>query len=176
MGRVLVLSASFEPFKIVSWKKAILLVFQNKAEVLEEYDKSQFIIRSVTKTFKVPSVLKLRRIIPKNQNSNRISFTRKNVLLRDQNTCQYCGRKRPPSELTLDHVTPVVQGGKKTWDNIVTACKPCNQKKGGRTPEQANMKLLKKPTEPYWFLQNISNEDLQQIPEKWKFYTQWLQK
>jgi 5-methylcytosine-specific restriction endonuclease McrA len=77
-----------------------------------------------------------------------VKFNRRNIYARDSNKCQYCGRKFPTTELSLDHVKPRSQGGKSTWDNIVCCCVKCNVKKGGRTPEQANMRLMTKPVKP----------------------------
>ncbi|HEY8518032.1 MAG TPA: HNH endonuclease [Candidatus Binatia bacterium] len=79
-----------------------------------------------------------------------VRFTRANVYARDRDTCQYCGRRFPRSELNLDHVVPRSQGGLSTWDNVVCSCHNCNRRKGGRTPEQCGIRLLRKPTRPAW--------------------------
>ena len=170
MDHVLVLNASFEPVVVVHWQKAMQLLFQGKVEVLEEYDRE---IRTVTMTFRLPSVLRLIRFIPTLRKKNIVRFSRTNILMRDAYTCQYCGRKRQKSELTLDHVVPAVQGGKKTWDNIVTACTHCNQKKGGRTPSEAGMRLIAKPCKPSWLPEYSVQLSLKSTPEKWKLYFSW---
>ena len=170
MDSVLILSTSFEPFKVVSWQKAITLLFQNKVEILEEYNRE---IRTVSLTFKLPAVLRLRRYVPLQSKRNIIRFSRANIFIRDQHACQYCGRKRNLHELTLDHIIPVVQGGGKSWENIVTACINCNQRKGGRTPHEANMKLIGKPAAPNWLPSNHLHFDLNSIPEHWRVYLSW---
>jgi 5-methylcytosine-specific restriction endonuclease McrA len=89
-------------------------------------------------------------------------FTRLNIYLRDKGTCQYCGKKFPKAELSLDHVIPRAYGGKSTWENIVCSCATCNHIKGGRTPREAGMKLLNKPKKPNWTpFYRISLQDLQ---------------
>jgi 5-methylcytosine-specific restriction endonuclease McrA len=124
------LNASYEPLKVVDWQKAMTLLFQGKVEVIEEHD---VCVRTVKFTFKLPSILKLRNFV-KTYNQNFIRFSRENIYIRDGHKCQYCSLKFSARHLTLDHVVPVVQGGEKSWENIVTACMSCNQKKGGRTP------------------------------------------
>ncbi len=170
MDSVLILSASFEPFKVVGWQKAMQLLFQDKVEVLEEYNRE---IRTVRTSFKLPAVLRLRKYIPTHRKKNFIRFSRTNIFIRDQHACQYCGRKRTMHELTLDHVVPVVQGGAKSWDNIVTACITCNQRKGGRTPHEANMKLIAKPLAPAWLPSQNLHFDLNSAPDHWKVYLSW---
>jgi 5-methylcytosine-specific restriction endonuclease McrA len=170
MNQVLVLNASFEPVRIVDWQKAMQLLFQGKVEVLEEYDRE---IRTVRFSFRLPSVLRLLRYVPFSKKRNMVRFSRNNILMRDQHTCQYCGRKRNKNELTLDHVTPVVQGGKKTWDNIVAACIQCNQKKGGRTPHEAGMGLINKPSYPKLLPEAIEwsvTISTSSAPAQWKVY------
>lgn len=170
MDSVLVLSATFEPFKIISWQKAMQLLVSEKVEVLEEYDR---VIRTVSVTFRLPAVLRLRRFVPVVRKRNIIRFSRTNIFIRDQHTCQYCGRRRGANELTLDHVVPVVQGGTKSWENIVSACIQCNQKKGGRTPHEAGMRLITRPQAPSWLPATALRYDLQSAPDHWKVYLSW---
>ena len=103
-------------------------------------------IRSVNFEIQVPRVIRLLAYdrLPKQT----IRFNRRNIFARDSNRCQYCGRKFPTSELSLDHVTPRSQGGQTTWENIVCSCVRCNVRKGGRTPEQANVRLIRPPVKP----------------------------
>ena len=170
MSHVLVLNSSFEPLLIVSWQKAMQLLFQGKVEVIEEYDRE---VRTISMKFKVPSVLRLLKFIPIKKKRNLIRFSRTNIFLRDQFTCQYCGRKKNKIELTLDHVIPSVQGGPKTWENIVTACMLCNQKKGGRTPQEAGMRLVNSPKQPEWLPSYQFKFSLKSAPEHWKVYLSW---
>jgi hypothetical protein len=99
-----------------------------------------------------------------------IRFSRENVFARDGFKCQYCIRKLSKSELTLDHVMPLSKGGRKNWENIVTACKPCNQRKGNRTPQQASMNILKAPEEPRWLPQISFHSMSSVLPPTWKSY------
>lgn len=167
MSHALVLNASFEPLHIVTWQRAIQLLFQGKVEVIEESDEE---IRTVRLTIKVPAVLRLLNYVPLSKKKNIIRFSRANVFLRDNNTCQYCDRQFHKGNLTLDHVVPIVQGGKKSWANIVTACKPCNQKKGGRTPTQAGMVLVRKPRQPNWLPGVNLSLGFTKTPERWRIY------
>jgi len=167
MGHALVLNASFEPLHIVTWQRAIQLLFQGKVEVIEESDQE---IRTVRLTIKVPAVLRLLNYVPLSKKKNIIRFSRTNIFLRDNNICQYCSRQFSKTHLTLDHVVPIVQGGRKCWENIVTACKPCNQRKGGRTPAQANMQLVRKPRQPNWLPGASISFGFTKTPERWRIY------
>jgi len=165
--KVLLLNASYEPVHIVSWQKALQLLYLGKVEVLEE---SHQIVRSITISIKIPIILRLVKYIQLEKRKSFIRFSRMNVLLRDNFQCQYCNTVPHKPQLTLDHVVPVSQGGKRTWDNIVTSCIKCNQKKGGRTPEQAGMKLRQKPKPPKNFNQSSLFWGITQFPESWKIY------
>ena len=140
----LVLNATYEPVARVTWQRAISLLFSGKVEVVEEYDDKT--IRSVTFEVRMPSVVRFIRMLKRRKPV--IRFSRENVYARDQGKCQYCLRKITRAEATYDHVVPRAQGGRTGWDNIVIACVPCNQSKGGRTPEQARMKLSVRPQKP----------------------------
>ncbi len=166
----MVLNASFEPIVVIHWQKAMQLLFQGKVEVLEEYERE---IRTVSLTFRLPSVLRLIKYIPIARKKNIVRFSRANIFVRDGFCCQYCGRKRARHELTLDHIVPVVQGGRKTWENIVTACIQCNQRKGGRTPHEAGMRLICRPAEPQWLPTFTIRYRLNSAPETWKLYFSW---
>jgi 5-methylcytosine-specific restriction endonuclease McrA len=170
MSHALVLNASFEPLHIVPWQKAMQLLFQGKVEVVEESDR---VVRTVRQSFRIPSVLRLLEFVPLKKKQDLVRFSRINVFLRDSHTCQYCGKRYSRNQLTIDHVVPVVQGGAKSWNNIVTACKPCNQRKGGRTPEQAKMVLLHKPTRPRWLPSTTlthGNKEQSNFQPGWKVY------
>lgn len=165
--KALVLNASYEPLRIVSWQKALTLWFQDKVDILEYH---AAFARSVSATFNLPSVLKLKTYIRSKKKINGVRYCRENLYIRDLHTCQYCYKKYPSKELTIDHVLPASKGGQKTWTNTVTACRKCNQMKADRTPEKANMPLLKQPREPSW-LPVIEHEVPAEIrPPVWKDY------
>jgi 5-methylcytosine-specific restriction endonuclease McrA len=140
----LVLSATYEPLARISWQRAIVLLWDRKVEVVEEYEDKW--VRSVTLELKVPSVIRFLRAIRGRKKA--IKFSRENVYARDHQRCQYCALKVARHEATYDHVVPRAQGGKTVWENVVIACVPCNQKKGGRTPAQARMQLRSVPVKP----------------------------
>ena len=140
MEQTLLLNASYEPLKVVHWQKAITLWCQGKVEVISVYDRE---IRAVSFSFKLPSVIRLLRYIKIKRRFDYVPFSRANIYARDDHRCQYCGEAFPTSELTFDHVVPVAQGGRKDWENIVTCCVTCNRRKGGRTPAEAGMHLLR---------------------------------
>lgn len=140
----LVLNATWQPVARIPWQRAITLLFLGKVEVVEEYqDKT---IRSVTFEVKMPSVVRFLRRLKRRKPV--IRFSRENVFARDHGQCQYCSKKVTRPEATYDHVLPRSQGGGTHWENIVIACVPCNQRKGGRTPDQAKMKLKLVPVKP----------------------------
>jgi 5-methylcytosine-specific restriction endonuclease McrA len=163
---VLVLNASYEPLQVIDWTRAITLLWQDKVEVLEEHDQE---IRSVSLTMKIPSVIRMLHMI-RTKRRTPVKFTRMNVFSRDGFCCLYCGEKFTAAQLTYDHIVPVAQGGKKSWENIATACMPCNARKEGRTPEQAKMPLLRKPRQPLWAQCVTVTVGLRQTPETWKEY------
>ena len=140
MEQTLLLNATYEPLKVVHWQKAITLLCQGKVEVISVYDRE---IRGVTLTFRLPSVIRLLRYVRIRTRFDYVPFSRANIYARDDHTCQYCGERTPTSDLTFDHVVPVAQGGRKDWENIVACCVTCNRKKGGRTPAQAGMRLIR---------------------------------
>lgn len=171
MTSTLVLNATYEPLQIVSWKRAVRMLFQQKVEVVAEYEQE---VRSVSVTLKMPSVLRLLHYVKVRPHHNRVKFSRANIYARDGYRCQYCRRRPSTSELTYDHVIPVARGGPKSWENIVTCCIPCNRKKGNRTPEEAGMKLLKAPKAPSGFPHKIRFHFQQrQAPESWRDYIFW---
>src|SRR5215212_1190473 len=142
-AQTLLLNQGFEPIKVISWQRAITLLFLGKVEVLEEYAHG---VRSVNLIIKVPAVVRLLRAF--RRHARPVKFSRVNIYARDHYRCQYCGKKAAMHELTYDHVIPRSQGGRTEWTNIVTCCYDCNRKKGGRTPEQAGMRLLRAPKRP----------------------------
>lgn len=171
MEHTLVLNASYEPLQIVSWKRAIRMLFQEKVEVVAEYDRE---IRSVSLSIRLPSVLRLLHYVKNKRNYHQVKFTRTNIYARDKYQCQYCGGRFLVSELTYDHVIPVARGGGKSWENIVTSCIPCNRWKGDRTPEEAGLSLLRQPKAPVGFPHKIQFLLYQKkAPESWHSYIFW---
>lgn len=120
------------------------MVYLGKVEVVRTYDS---LLRSVSVRIETPAVVKLVQFVQRHR--VRIAFSRRNVFLRDGYRCQYCLVRLPASELTTDHVVPRSRGGMTSWDNVVTACSPCNRKKANRTPAQARMALQRAPERPY---------------------------
>ena len=147
MEQTLLLNATYEPLKVVNWQKAVTLWCQGKVEIIAHHDRE---IRAVSFALKLPSVIRLLRYVRIKKRFDYVPFSRANIYARDEFVCQYCGREFPTPELTFDHVVPVSQGGRKDWENIVTCCVSCNRRKGGRTPEEAGMRLVRQPTEPPW--------------------------
>ena len=170
MDHTLVLNASYEPLRVVSWQKAITLLFKGKVEVLAHYDRE---IRGVTVRVKQPSVLRLLRHVHLKRAYAEVPFTRPNVYARDNHRCQYCGRRFTPAQLTFDHVVPVARGGRKDWNNIVTCCIACNRRKGDRLPEEADIVLLRRPRRPPAFAHLTLSLGLRRAPESWRDYLFW---
>jgi 5-methylcytosine-specific restriction endonuclease McrA len=170
MELTLLLNATYEPLRVIPWKKAILLLFQGKVEVLEVYDRE---IRGVSITFKLPAVLRLLQVVKIRSQQRVVKFSRSNIFARDKYTCQYCGRHFRAEELTFDHVVPIAKGGKKNWTNIVTACIRCNNLKSGRTPEEARMRLIKKPEKPAWSPSLTITIGIRNAPKSWRDYLYW---
>ena len=168
MEQVLLLNITYEPLKVINWKKAITLLFLGKVEVIEEYGRD---IHSVSFTIKLPSVVRLLRIVKRPKSP--IKFSRQNIYARDRYRCQYCGDQCPSEELTYDHVHPRSRGGKTEWKNIVTCCVDCNRKKGGRTPREASMRLVRKPARPAWVPALRITIGFHHVPETWRDYLYW---
>lgn len=139
--QVLVLNQAYEPISVCTARRAIVLVFLGKAEMVE---KTQYFVRTVTKSFIVPSVVRIYfyvHVPPK-----KVVLTKKNILRRDRYICQYCGAEN--RRMTVDHVIPRSYGGTDSWDNLVCSCIRCNNIKGDRPPDKAGMELLRKPRQP----------------------------
>ncbi|CBW26440.1 conserved hypothetical protein [Halobacteriovorax marinus SJ] len=143
--RTLLLDSTFFPVRIINWQKAMILLLTGRAEVVTEYDDKK--IRSTSQSFSLPKIL---RLYNRHNTQRQVKFTRLNVYLRDDYTCQYCTKSFAFKELTFDHVIPVSKGGKTTWKNIVTCCKKCNSKKGAKTLKESGFQLMKPPKKPGW--------------------------
>jgi 5-methylcytosine-specific restriction endonuclease McrA len=151
--QVLVLNASYEPLSLVSVRRAIVLLLNEKAELLEA---TQQMLYAATRAIPVPLVIRLVHYV--RLPHRKVPATRAAIMLRDAYTCQYCGEMPGRAYLTVDHVLPRSRGGQHGWHNLVTACKECNQKKGSSTPDEAQMRLIRKPLEPsYIALVLLSN-------------------
>ncbi len=161
-AKVLLLNQSYEPLTLCTAKKAIILLYLHKAELIER--KSTLTLRTVSKTMPWPSVVRLKKYV-KVPYAN-INLTRKNILRRDKHKCSYCGRGDLP--LTIDHIIPKARGGKESWSNLTTACITCNNKKGNRTPEEANMQLKNKPYKPNYIMFILNS--VSRVDEVWKKY------
>ena len=138
---VLVLNQTYEPLSVCRVRRALVLLQQDKAEMLEN---GVGFIHSASDTFPVPSVIKLAYMVKRPRPQRKL--TRFEIFERDQYTCQYCGKQT--RQLTIDHVLPRYRGGQHTWENVVSACVPCNRRKAGRTPQEARMKLIRPPSYP----------------------------
>lgn len=139
-GRVLLLNFSYEPLGTIGVARAICMQVCEKLYV-EEYDGDN-VLRSPSVEFKVPSVVRLRNYVHVKRKRRENTMKRVRIYIRDRYRCQYCGDQKTAKDLTLDHMLPRAQGGATTPQNLVAACKKCNQRKGNRTPEQARMPLL----------------------------------
>ena len=151
---VLVLNANFEPLNVCNTRRAIMLVLSGKANLVMN---GRGYIHTVSQAFPRPSIIRLSHMVKRPR--PHVHLTKREILRRDNYTCQYCGRKTP--HLTIDHVIPKHLGGTHTWDNLVAACPSCNHRKGGKTLQQAHMTLLRLPKEPpssakYRFARHLS--------------------
>jgi 5-methylcytosine-specific restriction endonuclease McrA len=161
-AKVLILNQNYEPMSIINVRKAIVLLYLGKAELIEANDALR--VRSVSMTMPFPSIVRLGVYI--RVPYKKIILSRKNILRRDAHKCQYCGRS--DLTLTIDHVVPVSRGGEDTWENLVCACVQCNNKKGFSTPEEAAMPLRRKAMRPnhVTFIRHFVGS----LDERWKPY------
>ena len=189
--KTLILTREFAPHRVVSWDRAVTMLFQGKIRVVEEYlgddnivgvikSKQHADFRKVLQALGtraqpgcdvpiyVPSVASL--VNSTGSFKRGVKFSRMGVFTRDNFKCQYCGQTKKMNLLNYDHVTPRLLGGRTVWDNIVTACYPCNTRKGHRTPEQANMKLLRKPFAPKTLPMTAPRLAYEEIPVGWLPY------
>lgn len=159
---VLVLNQNYEPLGICNVKRAVVLVFLGKAEALNHVENG--FLHSMKLIFPVPVVVRLHlyKKVPRKQ----VVLSRKNILIRDNSKCQYCGRNH--SKQTVDHVIPRVRGGKEIWENLVCACTKCNKIKGNKTPEEAGMKLLQTPRMPSYI--SFFRYHVSSVHDTWKPY------
>ncbi len=138
------LNATYEPLSVVSVRRAVVLLLKDKAEMVEA---TRARLRAENLSMPVPSVIRLVAYV-RLPHRMALPVSRRTILARDNFTCQYCGGSPGRAQLTVDHVVPSSRGGASTWENVVTACLACNQRKGNRTPEEAGMPLLAPPGRP----------------------------
>lgn len=165
--RALVLNQNYEPLNVCAVRRAFVLVYHGKAEVIETASGA---IRGVEAEFPLPSVIRLHA--PVKRPRPRVRLTRKEVFARDDHRCQYCGVAG--AELTIDHVMPRHRGGPHEWENLVAACRPCNHRKGGRTPSEARMHLLRQPTRPAATPAALFGQYLERYREWSPFLLGWM--
>jgi 5-methylcytosine-specific restriction endonuclease McrA len=170
MEQTLLLNATYEPLKVVHWQKAVTLWCQGKVEIVAVHDRE---IRAVSFSFKLPSVIRLLRYVRIKKRFDYVPFSRANIYARDAYSCQYCAHSYPTQELTFDHVVPVSRGGRKDWENIVTCCVSCNRRKGGRTPAEAGMHLVRPPRRPDSAPAIRITIGLRSAPDSWRDYLYW---
>ena len=167
-AQTLLLNQGFEPIKVISWQRAVTLMWLGKVEVVRTYEKD---VRAVTFKVRMPAVVRLLRFVRRKQ--PQVSFSRRNLFARDENKCQYCRKLFEMNELTYDHVVPRSKGGRTTWENIVSACYLCNRRKANRTPVEAGMKLLTEPARPTWMPSVQIRVSARSVPDAWRDYVYW---
>ena len=162
---VLVLNQNYQPLNVCNARRAIVLLDRGKAELMEN---GRGEIRSITQTFIIPSVIRLQHQVKRPLMHRRLS--RRSVFYRDKFICQYCGKET--RSLTLDHIIPRSRGGPHVWQNVVSACIPCNHRKAGATPTEANMRLLREPSvprpDPYYMFHHRT------IFDEWRPFIPWV--
>ena len=171
----LLLNADFQPVQMhplstISWQDAIKAVFSDRVTVVEEYDVD---VHSGHQAWRLPSVVALKDYVRRDQTP---TFSRYNVYLRDQFTCQYCGKPFETRHLTFDHVIPRAAGGVSSWTNVVASCSPCNHRKGSKLPAEAKMFPLHKPTAPSAWDLYARGKKLPRhgnLHESWRDYLYW---
>ncbi|MGQ9631304.1 MAG: HNH endonuclease [bacterium] len=162
MDSVLLLNVTYEPLQICSMRRALKLIFKNKAEVIEINDTKT--INTISMQIQIPAVIRLLYYIKRPYSE--VRFSKRNIMHRDGHTCQYCGASGVP--LTVDHIIPRSRGGKNIWENVVCACIKCNNKKGDRTPWEVGMKLIRKPYKPRYIYTHMAvNMENYKIWEKY---------
>ena len=159
--RVLVLNQSYEPLMVIGAKRAVILLLNEKVDSLENYREK---IHSAYISLPLPSVIKLKHYARIRRKE--IVLSRKNILKRDNHTCQYCGVRSVP--MTIDHVISRKKGGEDTWENLVAACVPCNTRKGNHSPREAQMELVKTPRKPTMILH--LQKFVKQFQSSWRPY------
>jgi 5-methylcytosine-specific restriction endonuclease McrA len=166
MNAVLFLDVDWQPMRVEAWTRAITDLFLGKIEVIE-YSRDRT-IKGVDREYPMPAVVRVLRRFRRDRVA--IKFSRINIYTRDRFTCQYCGARFPAEDLTFDHVVPRSAGGRTSWDNIVTACVPCNALKANRTPREARMTLMRRPEKPRFLPVVTVRMDGRDVPAEWRPY------
>jgi 5-methylcytosine-specific restriction endonuclease McrA len=173
MSEILVLDMNWQPQSFCTWKRAAKLLYEGRAQVVKE-DEDGRRLNTPSFSYGMPRVIVVRNAWVRRKRMA-VPFSRRNVYVRDNGECQYCGKVLHTSEYTLDHVVPRCQGGISSWMNLVLACLRCNKRKSGMTPSEAGMHLLKQPVEPkpndpkYNFKLHIRH-----MRPEWKQWESWL--
>jgi 5-methylcytosine-specific restriction endonuclease McrA len=164
MNHVLVLNATYEPLNVVSVRRAVVLLLKEKAEIVEA---AGAWLRAEQMSLPVPTVIRLVYYVRIPRRFS-LPVSRRTVLARDHYTCQYCGIQPGRANLTIDHVLPRSRGGESRWENVVTACGPCNRRKGNRTPDEARMPLPRQPRRPRYLALTVLEGP--SAPKEWSKY------
>ncbi len=143
----LVLNADYTACDVVHWTRAMVLLATNKVTIVHEYQDEHLHVWTPRYKFKIPSVVRLTKYV-RSKAMAPVTFSRAALAIRDGGRCQYCGHEFKLKDLTIDHVIPASRGGRRSWDNVASACRPCNSRKADRTPDEAGMPLLTKPKKP----------------------------
>jgi 5-methylcytosine-specific restriction endonuclease McrA len=162
-SRTLLLTSWYFPHKVIRWEDAVTMLFLGKVDSLIDYDEH---IRSPSLLIAKPAVVRLRRSFGKTKRG--VKFSRVNVFTRDGHRCQYCCRHFSASNLTFDHVQPRSCGGRTEWTNIVSACRPCNSKKGSRTPDESGMFPMNAPRRPKSLPLTPPRINVETAPNEWR--------
>ena len=166
MNKVIVLNADMSILGSVPWQRAITMVSTGKAQIIKDSGVK------IHRDFFMPLVIRLIKAI-RNLWRTSVPWTKNNIHIRDNFTCQYCGVKVNPNKVTVDHIIPKSFGGKNKWDNTVTSCFSCNNKKDNRTPSQAKMTLISRPTKPtimQFILKKVKQDGLDKILKELEIY------
>jgi len=166
LAPVLVLNANFEPVNVCDMRRAVGLLLAEKASLVVN---GRGEIKTISQSFPRPSVIRLQKMVSRPR--PQLKLTRREVFRRDNYTCQYCGKRT--TDLTIDHVVPRHQGGRHIWTNVVAACPVCNHRKGGRLPDEANMRLLRHPVEPPTSANYVFGRHLAENAEWETFLSGW---
>ena len=167
MNHVLVLNATYEPLNVVSVRRAVILLLKEKAQIVEA---AEAWFRSERMALPVPLVIRLVYYVRIPRRFS-LPVSRRTVMARDHYTCQYCGAQPGRANLTIDHVLARSRGGETRWENVVTACGPCNRRKGNRLPDEAKMPLLRQPRRPrYLALTLLQGSSAPKVWDKYMYF------
>lgn len=168
VDQTLVLDVGWQPQARIPWERAVTLLWERKVETVVAYPGRE--LRSMSWTIEMPAVIRFLREV--RSRKHKVKFSRENLLLRDRFTCQYCGHAVTRASATYDHVVPRVLGGKTRYENILISCRSCNQRKGGRTPDQAGMRPLSQPVRPKSLPEHlhVAFDWRPDYPEEWRAF------